>query len=179
MAELGDARLWIKRTTFVVLACAITIAHLVPLDLRPSRWAPPDLLLALTCVWVARRPEYLPVYVVAAVFIVTDLLLQRPPGLWAALVVLLTEAIRTRHRDLRAMPFLAEWGFVAVGLTVITLANRIVLAIVFLPQAPLGLTLMQLAGTIVIYPLGVAVARYVFGVARLAPGDLRKIGQRL
>lgn len=105
--------------------------------------------------------------------------MQRPPGLWAALVVLLTEAIRTRHHDLRSMPFLAEWGFVAMGLVVITLANRFVLAIVMTPQAPLGLTMMQLGGTIVIYPLGVVIAQYLFGVARPAPGDLRKIGQRL
>ena len=179
MAELDDARLWIRRATFVLLASAITIAHLVPLDLRPATWAAPDLLLAMTCIWVARRPDYVPVYIVAGVFFMADLLLQRPPGLWAALVVLLTEAIRTRHRDLRAMPFLAEWGFVALALTMITLANRFVLAIVVTPQAPLTLTLMQLAGTIVIYPLGVLVAHYIFGVARPAPGDLRTSGKRL
>lgn len=179
MADLWDARLWIRRAAFVLLACGITVAHLVPLDLRPLTWAPPDLLLALTCVWVARRPDYLPVYIVAGVFFVTDLLLQRPPGLWTALVVLLTEAIRSRHYDLRAMPFLAEWSYIAIGLTVITLANRVVFAIVVLPQAPLGLTMMQLAGTIAIYPLAIVVAQYVFGVARPAPGDLRKIGQRL
>lgn len=176
MAELDGARIWVKRAVFVLLACAITIVHLVPLDLRPSTWAAPDLLLALTCVWVARRPDYLPVFIVGGIFFVTDLLLHRPPGLWAALVVLLTEAIRTRHNDLRTMPFLAEWGFVALGLAVITLANRFVLAIVMLPQAPLGLTAMQLAGTIAAYPAGVVVAHYLFGVARPAPGDLRKIG---
>ncbi|MBQ2260669.1 MAG: rod shape-determining protein MreD [Loktanella sp.] len=179
MAEFGDARIWIRRAVFVLLACVITIAHMVPLDLRPATWAAPDLLLALTCAWIARRPDYVPVYLVAAVFFATDLLLQRPPGLWAALVVLLTEAIRNRHRDLRTMPFLAEWGFVAAGLAVITLANRLVLAIVLTPQAPLGLTMMQLGGSIVIYPVVVVVTHYVFGVTRSAPGDLRKIGQRL
>lgn len=171
MADLGDARLWLRRATFVILACGITIAHLVPLDLRPLTWAPPDILLAFTCVWVARRPDFLPVYLVAGVFFMTDLLLQRPPGLWTALVIMLTEAIRNRHHDLRAMPFLAEWGYIAIGLTFVTLANRVVLAIVFLPQVPLGLTIMQLAGTIAIYPLAILVAHYGFGVARPAPGE--------
>lgn len=179
MAEFGEARLWLRRASFILLACVITLVHLVPLDLRPSTWAPPDLLLAFACAWVARRPDYLPVYCVAVIFLTTDLLLQRPPGLWAALVVLLTEAIRNRHRDLRAMPFLAEWGFVALGLTVITLANRFVLAIVMTPQAPIGMTLMQLGATILIYPVAVVVTKYIFGVVRPAPGDLRKIGQRL
>lgn len=174
MAELDGARLWVRRAGFVLLAFAITLVQLIPLDLRPASWAAPDLLLAMTCVWVARRPDYLPVYVVALVFFMTDLLLQRPPGLWAALVVLLSEAIRRRHSDLRSMPFLAEWGFVALGLGAITLANRVILAIVMLPQAPLGLTAMQLVGTIAVYPVGVFVAHYLFGVARAAPGDLRK-----
>ena len=178
MADFIEARIWIKRAVFVLLACLITIAHLVPLDQRPSIWAPPDILLALVCVWVARRPDYVPVYIIAAVFFMTDLLLQRPPGLWTALVVLLTEAIRTRHRDLRTMPFLAEWGFVMIGLVVITLANRFVLAIVVTPQAPLGLTMMQLGGTIAIYPLVAFAAYILFGVAHPAPGDMRKIGQQ-
>ncbi len=67
---------------------------------------------------------------------------------------------------------------VALGLVTITLANRIVLAIVMTPLAPLGLTMMQLGGTVLIYPLVVFVAHYLLGVAYAAPGDMRKIGQR-
>lgn len=178
MADVADATTWTRRAIFVLLACAITVAQLVPLNLEPATLAAPDLLLAMTCVWVARRPDYLPVYIVALVFFMTDLLFQRPPGLWAALVVLLTEAIRTRHRELRSMAFVAEWGFVALGLTAVTFANRFVLAIVMTPQAPLGLTIMQWGGTIVIYPVVALVAHYLFGVAHPAPGDMRKIGQR-
>ncbi len=178
MAEFADPATWARRAVFILLACIIAVAQLVPLNLEPATWAAPDLLLAMTCVWVARRPDYVPVYVVAAVFFATDLLFQRPPGLWAALVVLLTEAIRNRHRELRSMAFVAEWAFVTLGLVGITLANRVILAIVMTPQAPLGLTLMQLGGTVVIYPLLVLVALYLFGVAHPAPGDLRKMGQR-
>jgi rod shape-determining protein MreD len=39
--------------------------------------------------------------------------------------------------------------------------------------------MMQLGGTIAIYPVVVVVAHYLFGVAHPAPGDLRKTGQRL
>ncbi|WP_322889976.1 MULTISPECIES: rod shape-determining protein MreD [unclassified Yoonia] len=178
MAEVADSATWARRVVFVLLACMIAVAQLVPLNLEPATWAAPDLLLAMTCVWVARRPDYLPVYIVAAVFFMTDLLFQRPPGLWAALVIMLTEAIRTRHRELRNMSFVAEWAFVGLGLVAITLANRIVLAIVMTPQAPFGLTVMQLGGTVAIYPLVALVAYYLFGVSHPAPGDMRKIGQR-
>ena len=178
MADIAEPTIWARRSVFVLLACIIIITQLVPLNLEPVVWAAPDLLLAMTCVWVARKPGYVPVYIVAAVFFATDLLFQRPPGLWAALVVLLTEAIRTRHRELRSMSFAAEWAFVTLGLVTITLANRIVLAIVIIPLAPLGLTMMQLVGTVLIYPLVVFVVRYLFAVAYAAPGDMRKIGQR-
>jgi rod shape-determining protein MreD len=178
MADIAEPSTWARRAVFVLLASIVTITQLVPLNLQPAGWAAPDLLLAMTCVWVARRPSYVPVYIVAAVFFATDLLFQRPPGLWAALVVLLSEAIRTRHRELRSMSFAAEWAFVALGLVTITLANRIVLAIVMTPLAPLGLTMMQLGGTVLIYPLVVFVAHYLLGVAYAAPGDMRKIGQR-
>ncbi|MFN3663006.1 MAG: rod shape-determining protein MreD [Yoonia sp.] len=178
MVEIAEAKTWINRAVFIMLAFIIMAIHLVPLDQRPATWAPPDILLAMTCVWVARRPDYAPVYIVAALFFATDLFFQRPPGLWAALVVLLTEAIRRRHLDMRSMPFLAEWGFVTLGLVLITLANRLVLAIVLTPQAPLGLTMMQLGGTILIYPVVVVAAHFLFGVVRPAPGDMRKIGQR-
>jgi rod shape-determining protein MreD len=178
MADIADAATWARRAVFVLLVCVIAVAQLVPLDLEPTSWAAPDLLLAMTCVWVARRPDYVPVYVIAAVFFATDLLFQRPPGLWAALVVLLSETIRNRQRELRSMTFVAEWAFVALGLMAVTLANRFVLAIVMVPQAPLGLTVMQLVGTILIYPVVAVVAHYLFGVAHPAPGEMRKIGKR-
>lgn len=179
MAEAFSGSVWAKRSVFVALAFVIIVMQLVPLDMRPPRWAPPDLLLAFTLVWVARRPDYLPVIVIAAVFLLTDLLFQRPPGLWAGLVVILTETLRRRARELRNMPLALEWGTIAFGIVAITLANRVVLAIVMTPQAPLGLTLSQMVLTIAIYPVVVFVSHYLLGVRRLAPGAIDGKGQKL
>ncbi len=179
MAKAPATRIWINRGVFIALAFVIIVLQLVPLDMRPPRWAPPDVLLALTLAWVARRPDYLPVYLIAAVFLTTDLLFQRPPGLWAALVVILTETVRTRARGIRNMPLALEWGTIAFGIVAITLANRIVLAILMTPQAPLGLTLIQMILTILIYPLVVFVAHYMFGVSRPALGEIDARGRRI
>lgn len=173
MGDQVDARTWANRGLFVALALALVFGDLVPLDQRPAQWASPDLLLVCACLWVARRPDYLPLPVLAVIFFATDLLFQRPPGLWAALVVLLTETIRSRENDLRTMSFLSEWGMVAVGLTAITLANRLVLALVMTPQAPLGMTMVQLVATIAAYPVIAALAYFVFGISRLPPDTLR------
>lgn len=179
MADTPATQVVIGRAVFIALVAVLIFAQLVPLNLEPGGWAPPDLLLAVTVAWVARRPDYAPFYVVAVVFLLSDLLFQRPPGLWAALVLVMTEVIRTRALSIRNMPLALEWGSVAVGIVAITLANRVVLAIVMLPQAPLGLTLIQMLMTIAAYPVVVIVAQYLFGVARPAPGAVDSLGHRL
>ncbi|MEO1641064.1 MAG: rod shape-determining protein MreD [Pseudomonadota bacterium] len=179
MAERADSRIWGHRFAFLALAFLILAAQLVPLNFRPSGFAGPDVLLAATLVWVIRKPAFLPVLAVAAVYLLADLILLRPPGLWAALVVLLTEVLRRQHRELRNLPLLAEWGTVAVGIVVISVAYRLILALVLAPLPPLGLTIMQAAATIVVYPLVVLVAHYIFGVRRVAPGEVGARGQRL
>ena len=179
MAEWTDRKTWINRGVFVFLAFVLIVIDLVPLDMRPSLWAAPDLLLAATLAWVARKPRHVPVLVIAAIMLMTDFLFMRPPGLWAALVVGLTEMIRRQHRDFRNMPLLVEWGTITVGIIAITLANRVILAIVMAPQAPLALTMIEMAGTIAIYPVVLIVAHFVFGVSRSAPGELGSKGQVL
>jgi len=162
------------------VSCARNVVvQLVPLDMRPAIWAAPDLLLVVTLVWVARRPDYLPVLVIALIFLTADLLFQRPPGLFAGLVVILTETLRKRSHGMRTMPLALEWGTIAFGVVAITLANRLVLAVTMTPQAPLGLTLIQMIATILAYPVVVLVAHLFFGVSRPAPGELDGRGQRI
>jgi rod shape-determining protein MreD len=179
MAETPTARRWLGRLTFLGLALLIVFAQLLPLNTIPRLWASPDLLLALTLVWVARRPDLLPVPLIALVFLVTDLLFQRPPGLWTALVLILTEIVRARAATLRNVPFPLEWMTVAAGILAVTLANRAVLAIVLTPQAPLGLTLIQTLMTVLVYPLVVGLSHVLFGVSRPAPGEVDALGHRL
>ena len=179
MAERADARTWTNRCIFMALAFVIIVAQLVPLDMQPIGWAPPDLLLVITLVWVARKPHYLPVLVIGFLFLVADLLFQRPPGLWAALVVILTETIRRQNRDFRNMPLMVEWGTITIGIVAITLMNRLVVFMTMVPQAPLCLTLIQMIATIAIYPVIVLIAHFIFGVSRSAPGEIGSRGQRM
>ena len=163
----------------MALAFVLIVVDLVPLDMRPSLWVAPDLLLAVTLAWVVRKPTYVPVVVIATLFLMTDFLFMRPPGLWAALVVILSEVMRRQHREFRNMPLLVEWGTVAFGIVVITIVNRLVLAVVMLPQAPLGLTLIEMIATILVYPIILLIAHFVFGVSRTSPGEVGSKGQIL
>lgn len=179
MARFADSRIWFQRGVFLALAFVLIVADLLPLDMRPSLWVAPDLLLLCTIAWVVRGPSYAPVFAVALVMLMADFLFMRPPGLWAALVVMLTEILRRNHREFRNMPLLVEWGTVTIGIVAITIINRITLAIVMAPQAPVVLTAIEMAVTVLAYPLVLVIARYAFGVARSAPGEVGKQGQRL
>lgn len=144
----------------------------------PRRWAGPDILLLVTLVWAARRPDYLPAFLVAGIFLLADFLFQRPPGLWAALVLIFTEILRSRARNLRVVPFPLEWAGIAAGVIAITLINRFTLMLVLVPQAPLGLTLVQLVLTLAFYP-AVVFGAYLIGVSRPAAGEVDALGHRL
>lgn len=179
MADAPTTRVWFGRMVYIVISLGIIFAQLLPLNTSPTAWPAPSWGLAATLAWVARRPEYAPLAVIAMLFFLADLLFQRPPGLWAALVVILSEMIRKRAKGIRNMPFPLEWGSVALGIVAITVINRVALTVVMAPQAPLGLTLIQMIMTIIFYPLVVAIAYFLFGVSRPALGQVDSQGHRL
>ena len=179
VSGLFSFSLWMSRLTFLVFALVILVVQLVPLDLRPATWAPPDLLLPFTLAWMARRPDYLPVWMVAGLFLVADMLLMRPPGLYAAMVVIFAETIRSKALERRFTTFGGEWATVTFGIVTIAVLNRVVHFAVVLPQAPLGLTVLETTLTVAVYPLVVFVTHYLFGVIRPAPGEADDRGRVL
>lgn len=179
MADPVEKRRWLGCTTFVLLYGTLVVASLLPINTMPRSFAGPDLMLAITLLWVVRRPDLLPLSVIAALFFVTDLLLQRPPGLMTALVVMATEGLRRQNNAIRALPFLLEWALIGAILIALTLANRLVLAVLLTPQAPLGLSFMQMVMTMLVWPLVAVIAHYGFGITRPAPGELDARGKPL
>lgn len=169
---------WTGRVLYVLLALALIAAPLLPLDTEPRTYAAPDILLAVTAAWAARRPDTLPVLVVAAVFLLADLLFQRPPGLRTALVIGMTEWLRRRSGALRRGTFVGEWVAASGAIAAVALADRACLAVVFTPQPPLGLTLIQLILTIAAYPLVAGLAQVALGLRRPAQGEVDALGHR-
>ena len=121
----------------------------------------------------------MPAALLAAAFLLSDLLLQRPPGLWAVLALIGCENLKTRGRSLRDANFAAEWATVGLIMLLVMLAYRLVLAVALVDLPSVSLSLTELGATILIYPLIVAVTRWVMRVRRPAPGELESLGQRL
>ena len=172
-------RPWLMRSIYVLLCLTLLFLQLLPLDTVPKVWAAPEWVLAFTIAWVLRRPEFVPPVLIALVFLMADLLLQRPPGLWAALVLLACETLRSRAPGLRDLTFPVEWLNVATTLVIMTLGYRVILGLTVVDQAPLGLSLIQLVMTLLAYPVVVLITQTVFGVRKLAHGDVDAMGHRI
>lgn len=176
---MASSAIWWKRGLFVLLALTVLFANLLPLSTMPASWTGPDLLIALTFAWALRRPDFVPVLLIAVIMLLADLLLQRPPGLMAFLIVLGAEQLKTRAVGLRDASFAGEWAAASLVVIGVFLLNRVTLSVLMVDQAPLGLTLIQMIATILVYPLVVLVSHLFFGVRRLAPGDDDAVGSRI
>lgn len=163
---------------FAGLALLSLFLRMLPINTMQSIPGP-DFLLALAFAWVLRRPDYLPALLVAAVFLTEDLLLMRPPGLWALMVLLATEFLRSRGALTRELTFPVEWAMVSAAMVAIFIGNRLVLALLLVPQVPLGLSLLQLFLTIVAYPLVVLVSHFLLRVRKPATGEVDSLGRKL
>ena len=179
MVDQSPARTWSMRGAFLLLCLVIMFFHLLPLETTPRRWAAPDLMVALCFAWALRRPDYVPALSVAAIMLLADLVFQRPPGLWAALVVLAVEWLKSRERRQRDNTFVLEWITVAGCLFVITLIYRLVLMVLIVSPGALFLTLMQYFMTLAAYPVVVLLSRMVLGVRRSTPGEVDRLGHSL
>lgn len=179
MSDLALTRLWGMRLLFALLVCVILFFHLLPLETTPRKWVGPDLLLGLAMAWSLRRPDYVPALGLALLFLLTDMLLQRPPGLWALLALLGCENLKIRARGLRDSGFASEWASVCVIVIGITLAYRLGLMVTFVDLPSLGLTLFEMIMTLLFYPVVVAFTHGVIGVRKAGPGGLDATGSRI
>lgn len=167
MIERVRHRRYTGMVLYALVMLAFLLVRLLPISAGTVTWPGADLPLCLTLVWVLRRPEQVPVLLIAAVFFIEDLLLLRPIGLWAAIVIIGTEAARSREHRWRELPFMIEWLRVAMLLAMMMLANRIAMAVFFVTLPPLGQVILQYLATVFSYPLVVVVARWMLGLRRV------------
>jgi rod shape-determining protein MreD len=167
------------RTLYVTVAFAVMFFAMLPLSTTPTALPGPDVVVALTVAWVLRRPDYMPAISIVFVFFMQDMLMMRPPGVWTLIMLLAAEFLRARVPLTRDLPFAVEWGMVALVMAAMFLANRLALALFMVPQSTMGATLIQLAFTILVYPLVVFLSHYALGLRKIAPGEVDALGHRI
>lgn len=179
MADSHKRIVWAHRGLYVALAGFLMFLRLLPINTEPVHWPGPDLLLGFTFAWVLRRPDYVPALLIAAVILLEDFLVMRPPGLWAVIVLFGAEFLRGRVVFLREVGFLAEWLMVSVVMLSCFLAYRVAFAVTFLPLPDLGFAFLRALGTVLAYPVVVAISSMFLGLRKAAPGEVDSLGRRL
>ena len=174
MSELGTSqRIWLMRAGFVLLALFILFVHLLPLQTKPPvHFAPPDMLMLFAFAWAVRRPELVPSMLLALIFLLADLLLQRPPGLWALMLLLATERLKAQSLSLRDAGFFTECLSVAALIVFVFVGYRVILGVLIVDLPPLGIWIVHMLMTLICYPIAVFVTHWVMRIRKYAPGDL-------
>ena len=199
MSALSARHVWTYRLIFVLLSLAIISLRLLPLEQSSLPTAQPnvlgdegtalrtfisnlfaslpgpDILVLLTFAWVVRQPTLVPFGLMAAVFLLADFLFLRPPGLWTLLMVLASESVRRKRLTMTELPFLVEWGGVALAIMSMVLLNRLFLWMLLVDLDSLGLTLAHAIVTILTYPFVVGISKFVFGLRKLGPTELEAL----
>ena len=178
MSDLATSRLWMKRAAFALLVLTILFFHLLPLQTAAGGLIWPDFILTFALAWSVRRPQYVPAVLLAGTFLLADLLLQRPPGLWAVLALIACERVKLQSRSLRDASLTTELATVTAWIVGIGLTYRIILAILLVEMPPIGPSLIQIAATVVSYPLVMGITHAFLGVRKAAPNDIGGKGAR-
>jgi rod shape-determining protein MreD len=176
MTEQTLTRLWGMRLVFALLVCTILFFHLLPLETSPRRWVGPDMVLAFALAWSLRRPDYVPSLLLAGLFLLVDILLFRPPGLWAVLALLGCEHLKTRARSLRDGGFVNEWLAVCAVMAFVAIGYRAILMLTLVQLPGVGLSIFELVMTMLFYPVAVAATHFLLGVRKASPGQLEAWG---
>lgn len=166
MIEPARRQRLLGQALYVALFLVILFWRLLPLAPGRVVWPGPDLGLCLTLLWVLRRPDQAPVLIIAALYLVEDILLLRPIGLGAAIAVLCTEAARKREQRWRELPFMVEWLRVTLLLALMMLATRSLMTLFFLSPPPLGQAMLQLIATTAAYPVVAGAGAWLLGLSR-------------
>lgn len=152
-------RILCLKLTYLLIVMLEVLFQTLPIHTSPYQFYTPDIPLVITMVWVMRRPDVMDPILITIVFIFADMILQRPPGLWALIALCATMFLRLRAMYFKETIFFYEWLTVAIVIIFSFTAHHLILIIAFLPTHNLKLIAMQAFLTILLYPVFIWVFR--------------------
>lgn len=172
-------RILLGPVLYLLVVIILLFLRLVPVfPGSAGGWPGPDFLLLFTLAWVARRPDQVPAPVIALAGLVEDLVLLRPPGLWAAILMIGAETLRRPDERWREQVFMLEWLRMAFLIMMMMLVDRVVMVVFLLAVPPLGMALAELLTTVAAYPLIVLFGHVILRIRRMDPATEERFGYR-
>jgi len=164
------------RALYVAFVIVVLFLNLTPLNLLPGRYALPDLILIGTLAIIIRRAAYIPYWLAGSVFLIADILLSRPMGLWAMISLIAVEVIRANRMSFRDMFFATEWAVLGLMLFAMYMIQQFVLIFSLSTAFPLGGVIWQIGMAIVAYPIIVLIITKLFGIKKPTTADGSLLG---
>ena len=149
---------------FALIIFVLIFIKVLPLNTVPKGWTAPDLSLCVTLVWCLRRPTEAPIILLAALFLLQDIIFQRPIGLFAAVATVMCEW--AKHQALRAdeFPFFVEWVTAAIAIIAIFILVQSIASLSLIAKPSIWVYVTEFIFTILVYPLVTLLCRYGLGL---------------
>jgi rod shape-determining protein MreD len=120
-----------------------------------------------------------PALLIGLVMLFADLMMSRPPGLFAAIALVAVEMLKARASQLRNTPFSVEWITASMAIAAVIIGYRLILMLLLVESFALSTALVQILFTILIYPVVIGVSWVFFGLRKPTLGEVNALGQRL
>ena len=147
------------RLTYLLITILLVLFQTMPIHTPINQFVMPDIPLIITFAWVMRRPDVMDPILITVAFLFADIILQRPPGLWALTVLCASMFLRLRAIYFKEAIFLYEWLMIAVVIIICFTAHHFLLLLTFLPTHNLALVVKQALFTIMLYPIFIWLSR--------------------
>ena len=157
---------WIQRFIYLVFSFLLVVWLIVPQNPLKQTIPTPDFLFCLSLAIILRRPNLLPVALIVLVFLSTDILFNRPIGLWTAIVLITAEFARTQFWRYNDANFITTWLFVSCLIFLSTFFHMLVLNLFVVPHSGLWHYLIWALLTILIYPIMFCLSFIIVGFDR-------------
>ena len=160
--------MWLKSTKypllFVLIVFVLIFIKILPLNTVPEEWTAPDVLLCVTLVWCLRRPLGAPIVLLAALFLLQDIIFQRPIGLFAAVATLMSEWAKRQALRAEEFPFVIEWMTAAMAMIAIFILGQSIASLSLIATPSMWIFAKELIFTILTYPFVALLCRYGVGL---------------
>jgi len=147
------------RFTYLLIVMLLVLFQTMPIHTSIDQFSMPDIPLVITFVWVMRRPDVMGPILITIAFLFADMILQRPPGLWALIVLCGSMFLRSRTIYFKEVIFFYEWLTISIVIIICFIANQFLLLLTFLPTHNLEFLVKQALFTIMLYPIFIWLSR--------------------
>ena len=153
-----------------VLFVALSI-ELTPVFALPLSALKPDLIYCFIAAWLLRRPDYVPTAAIVGIVVAAELMRLQTPGLWSAILLVLSEFLRAQAARFAKQSFWSEWLLISVTFAAATIFYLFALTLAFMPTPSSDHSLLHIASTVVAYPFAAGLTSIVFRVNKFRTAD--------